>query len=74
VVRQLQPWFENLGKRVVKSPKVYVRDSGLLHSLLDIPDFPALQGHPSWGILGGIRHRANPVVGGGAQRLFLGHA
>jgi len=49
VVRQLQPWFENLGKRVVKSPKVYVRDSGLLHSLLGIPDFPALQGHPKLG-------------------------
>jgi uncharacterized protein len=49
VVRQLQPWFENLGKRVVKSPKDYVRDSGLLHSLLGIPDFPALQGHPKLG-------------------------
>jgi hypothetical protein len=49
VVRQLQPWFENLGKRVVKSPKVYVRDSGLLHALLGIPDFPALQGHPKLG-------------------------
>jgi len=49
VVRQLQPWFENLGKRVVKSPKVYVRDSGLLHSLLGIPDFLALQGHPKIG-------------------------
>jgi hypothetical protein len=49
VVRQLQPWFENLGKRVVKSPKVYVRDSGLLHSLLGIPDLPALQGHPKLG-------------------------
>ncbi len=49
VVRQLQPWFENLGKRVVKSPKVYVRDAGLLHALLAIPDFPALQGHPKLG-------------------------
>lgn len=49
VVRQLPPWFENLGKRVVKSPKVYVRDTGLLHALLDIPDFPALQGHPKLG-------------------------
>jgi uncharacterized protein len=49
VVRQLQPWFENLGKRVVKSPKVYVRDSGLLHVLLGIPDVPALQGHPKLG-------------------------
>lgn len=49
VVRQLQPWFENLGKRVVKSPKIYVRDSGLLHSLLGIPDLSALQGHPKLG-------------------------
>ena len=36
VVRQLPPWHENLGKRQVKSPKVYVRDSGLLHALLGI--------------------------------------
>lgn len=49
VVRQLQPWFEHLGKRVVKSPKLYVRDSGLLHSLLGIPDHSALQGHPKLG-------------------------
>ncbi len=49
VVRQLQPWFINVGKRVVKSPKVYVRDTGLLHSLLGIPDLPALQGHPKAG-------------------------
>ncbi|MBK9138902.1 MAG: ATP-binding protein [Verrucomicrobia bacterium] len=49
MVRQLQPWFENAGKRVVKSPKVYVRDSGLLHALLGIPDLGALQGHPKLG-------------------------
>ena len=49
VVRQLQPWLENLGKRVVKSPKVYVRDSGLLHSLLNLPDVEALQSHPKLG-------------------------
>src|SRR5271168_3604345 len=36
MVRQLPPWFENLGKRQVKAPKIYVRDSGLLHSLLGI--------------------------------------
>jgi predicted AAA+ superfamily ATPase len=36
IVRQLQPWHENLGKRQVKAPKVYVRDSGLLHTLLGI--------------------------------------
>ena len=35
VVRQLRPWHENIGKRQVKAPKVYVRDSGLLHALLD---------------------------------------
>lgn len=49
MVRQLQPWFENVGKRIVKSPKVYVRDSGLLHALLGIPDLGALQGHPKLG-------------------------
>jgi predicted AAA+ superfamily ATPase len=49
VVRQLQPWFENAGKRVVKSPKVYVRDSGLLHSLLGLEDEGALRAHPKLG-------------------------
>ncbi|MBI3447516.1 MAG: ATP-binding protein [Acidobacteria bacterium] len=49
VMRQLPPWFENLGKRQVKSPKVYLRDSGLLHSLLGIPSFPALEAHPKLG-------------------------
>ena len=49
VVRQLQPWYENLGKRQVKAPKVYVRDSGLLHALLDINSLAALQGHPKSG-------------------------
>ncbi len=49
VVRQLQPWFENIGKRVVKSPKVYIRDSGLLHSLLNISDAVTLQSHPKLG-------------------------
>jgi predicted AAA+ superfamily ATPase len=37
VVRQLQPWYENLKKRQVKSPKVYIRDSGILHALLNLP-------------------------------------
>ena len=49
VVRQLQPWHENLGKRQVKSPKVYVRDSGLLHALLSIIDGRALGGHVKYG-------------------------
>ena len=49
VVRRLRPWFENIGKRLVKSPKVYVRDTGLLHALLGIPDIRALEGHPKKG-------------------------
>ncbi len=49
VMRQLPPWFENLSKRQVKSPKVYLRDSGLLHSLLGIASFPALEAHPKLG-------------------------
>ncbi len=49
VVRQLQPWHENLGKRQVKAPKVYVRDPGLLHTLLDIDSVAALHTHPKVG-------------------------
>ena len=49
MVRQLQPWFENTGKRQVKSPKVYFRDTGMLHSLFGLPDFLALSGHPKYG-------------------------
>lgn len=50
MVRQLQPWHENLGKRQVKAPKIYLRDSGLLHALLDLPDRRALHGHPRVGL------------------------
>jgi predicted AAA+ superfamily ATPase len=46
LVRRLQPWHNNLGKRLVKSPKVYVRDSGLVHALLDIETKEALLAHP----------------------------
>jgi hypothetical protein len=49
VVRVLPPWFENLKKRQVKSPKVYIQDSGLLHALLGVADLPSLQGHPALG-------------------------
>ncbi len=49
VIRRLQPWFENIGKRQRKSPKLYLRDSGLLHALLGIPDDAALRLHPSVG-------------------------
>lgn len=46
LVRRLPPWHANLGKRLVKTPKIYLRDSGLLHSLLDIKDKDALLSHP----------------------------
>ena len=49
LARQLPPWHENLGKRQVKAPKVYVRDSGLLHSLLGIDTPKALMEHPKCG-------------------------
>lgn len=49
MVRQLQPWHENLGKRQVKAPKIFFRDSGLLHSLLGISDLHSLLGHPRLG-------------------------
>jgi len=49
MVRQLQPWHENLKKRQVKSPKVYIRDSGLLHQLLGIRTLPELLSHPKCG-------------------------
>ena len=49
VVRQLQPWFTNLGKRQVKSPKVYIRDSGLLHQLLGLETEKSLLTHPKVG-------------------------
>ncbi len=49
MVRQLQPWHENLGKRQVKAPKIYVRDSGLLHALMDVPTLPELLAHPRCG-------------------------
>lgn len=49
MVRQLSPWFENLGKRQVKAPKVFVRDSGLLHALLGIATPRDLERHPKVG-------------------------
>ena len=49
LVRQLPPWFENLSKRQYKAPKVYVRDSGILHALLGIGSWEELTGHPKLG-------------------------
>ncbi|MCP5004218.1 MAG: ATP-binding protein [Planctomycetes bacterium] len=49
MIQQLQPWHENISKRQVRSPKIYFRDTGLLHSLLDLRDFYAVTGHPQVG-------------------------
>lgn len=46
LVRRLQPWHANIGKRLTKASKIYVRDSGLIHALLNIPDKETLLGHP----------------------------
>lgn len=49
VVRQVQPWFYNTKKRIVKSPKIYFRDTGLLHALLNIENYDALLRYPEIG-------------------------
>jgi len=49
MVRQLQPWHENLGKRQVKAPKIYFRDTGLLHALMGVSTLPELLVHPRCG-------------------------
>jgi predicted AAA+ superfamily ATPase len=49
LLRRLPPWFENVGKRVVKAPKVYVRDTGLLHALLGLRDGVEVRSHPRFG-------------------------
>jgi predicted AAA+ superfamily ATPase len=46
LVRRLAPWHKNVGKRLVKSPKVYVRDSGMVHALLGLGDKDSNVGHP----------------------------
>lgn len=50
LVRKLRPYSTNVGKRLIKSPKVYVRDSGLTHALLGIDSFETLAGHPIVGM------------------------
>ena len=49
MLRQLQPWHQNLGKRQVKAPKLYFRDTGLLHALMGLPTLDALLTHPRCG-------------------------
>lgn len=49
LIRSLPAWFENAGKRLIKSPKIYLRDSGILHYLLGLSTFSDLSTHPSYG-------------------------
>lgn len=49
VIRQLQPWHENISKRQVKSPKIYISDSGILHTLLGLKTMNDIEGHPKVG-------------------------
>ncbi len=49
LIRRIQPWFVNIPKRLVKSPKIYIRDTGILHALLAIGNWEQLQGHPAVG-------------------------
>lgn len=49
LVRRLQPWFVNAKKRLIKSPKTYIRDTGILHRLLNIQSYSDLYGHPGVG-------------------------
>lgn len=46
LVRRLRPWIGNTGKRLVRTPKVYIRDSGLTHALLDLETWDQVLGHP----------------------------
>ena len=52
VVLQLKPWHENISKRQVKSPKIYIADSGLLHGLLDLSSRVDMERHPYLDIRG----------------------
>lgn len=76
IVRKVEPYFVNLGKRLVKSPKIYFRDTGLLHAILGIGSLDDLQGHPmagySWESLV-VNHIAGllPMVAGGNARQYF---
>jgi predicted AAA+ superfamily ATPase len=50
MIRQLKPWFENINKRQVKSPKIYIRDTGIFHALLNIQNYDELLVHPKLGV------------------------
>jgi hypothetical protein len=73
VVRQLRPWHANVGKRQVRSPKVYVGDSGLLHGLLDLPDRLAVERHPILGMSweGHVLEQITAATGAREDQLYF---
>lgn len=74
MVRLLQPWFENAGKRLVKTPKFYVRDSGLLHALLGLRNAKDLLHHPKLGASweGFALEEVLKMTGGSRDAFFWG--
>ena len=74
LVRRLQPWHGNISKRLVKSPKVYVRDSGILHTLLGISSRDALLSHPKLGdsFEGFVIENLMSVLPSSAQAFWYG--
>ncbi len=72
LLRRLAPWVRNVGKRLVKAPKIYIRDSGLVHALLNIGTFDALLGHPVVGMSweGHVLENISSVLPFGAQMFF----
>lgn len=73
LVRRLRPWAGNVGKRLVRTPKVYIRDSGLTHALLDIETWEDVLGHPvagtSWE--GFVVENLITAAGDGARRTSI---
>ena len=69
MVRQVQPWFENLAKRQVKAPKIYLRDTGILHSLLSAGSEDILLSHPRVGASWEVTRSMHNIV----QTLHLDH-
>lgn len=74
LIRRLQPWTFNVGKRLVRSPKIYIRDSGITHALLNINDYNSLLGHPvvggSWE--GFVIQNILAVIPQGVQAFYYG--
>lgn len=72
LVRRLPPWYRNVGKRLVKSPKIFIRDSGITHALLGLPDKEAILGHPTVGASweGFVLENILTIIGREAEASF----